>query len=69
MLLNISVSTLEDLSFVSAEETIADLNDFEEFDFDIGIITFYTLYGSREESRNRSLVIFTFFLIYHAQII
>ena len=36
MLLNVSVSTLEDLSFVSAEETIADLNDFEEFDFDIG---------------------------------
>ena len=36
VLLNVSVSTLEDLSFVSAEETIADLNDFEEFDFDIG---------------------------------
>ena len=40
VLLNISVSTLEDLSFVSAEETIADLNDFEEFDFDIGISHF-----------------------------
>ena len=39
VLLNVSVSTLEDLSFVSAEETIADLNDFEEFDFDIGMFS------------------------------
>jgi len=37
----LSVSTLEDLSFVSAEETIADLNDFEEFDFDIGKLELY----------------------------
>jgi len=37
----LSVSTLEDLSFVSAEETIADLKDFDDFDIDIDKLELY----------------------------